>query len=41
MLFSQGPDKDFLVPDSCRVNSKKINCNSISANITEDAIENN
>ena len=38
MLFSHGPNKAFLVFDSCRVPVR--NGNSISADFTEDIIEN-
>ena len=38
MLFSNGPDKAFLVPDSCRATER--NGNSTSANVTNDIIEN-
>jgi hypothetical protein len=38
VLFSHGPNKAFLVPDSCRVNER--NSNSRSADITDDANEN-
>jgi hypothetical protein len=31
-------NKAFLVPDSCRATGR--NCNSISADVTDDAIEN-
>jgi hypothetical protein len=36
--FSHGPNKAFLVPDSCRATGR--NCNSIIADVTDDAIEN-
>ena len=38
MLFSNGPDKAFLVPDPCRATER--NGNSTSANVTDDIIEN-
>ena len=38
MLFSHGPNKEFLVPDSCRVTER--NGNSIRADFTENIIEN-
>jgi hypothetical protein len=38
MLFSNGPNKAFLVPDSCRATER--NGNSTSANVTNDIIEN-
>jgi len=38
VLFSHGPNKAFLVPDSCR--ATKGNGSSISADITDYAIEN-
>jgi hypothetical protein len=38
MLFSNGPNKAFLVPDPCRPTER--NGNSISANITDSIIEN-
>jgi hypothetical protein len=38
VLFSHGPNKTLLVPDSCRVMAR--NGNSINADITEDTIEN-
>ena len=38
MLFSDGPDKAFLVPDSCRVTEG--NGNSINADLTDDTIYN-
>ena len=38
MLFSNGPNKAFLVPDSCRAIER--NGNSIRANVTDDTIEN-
>jgi len=38
LLFSHGSNKAFLVPDSCR--ATEINGNSISADVTDDAIEN-
>jgi len=38
LLFSHGPNKAFLVPDSCRVTER--NGNSISTDVTDDAIEN-
>jgi hypothetical protein len=38
MLFSNGPNKAFLVPDSCRATER--NGNSIRANVTDDTIEN-
>ena len=37
MLFSHGPNKAFLVPDACRATER--NGNSISAGVTDDAIE--
>jgi hypothetical protein len=36
-LFSHGPNKAFLVPDSCRATER--NSISISTDITEDTIE--
>jgi len=38
VLFSNGPNKAFLVPDSCRATER--NGNSIYAGITDDTIEN-
>ena len=38
VLFSHGPNKAFLVPDSCRPTER--NSNIISADFTEDTIEN-
>jgi hypothetical protein len=38
MLLGHGPNKAFLVPDSCRETER--NGNSISADITVDIIEN-
>jgi hypothetical protein len=38
VLFSHGPNKAFLLPDSCRGTER--NGNSISADVTDDAIEN-
>jgi len=38
MLLGHGPNKSFLVPDSCRETER--NGNSISADITDDTIEN-
>ena len=38
MLLGHGPNKTFLVPDSCRETER--NGNSISADITDDTIEN-
>ena len=38
MLFSHGPNKAFLVPDTCTVTVR--NYNSASADVTEDTIEN-
>jgi hypothetical protein len=38
VLFSNGPDKAFLVPDPCRATER--NGNSTSANVTNDIIEN-
>jgi hypothetical protein len=38
MLLGHGPNKAFLVPDSCRETER--NGNSISADITDDTIEN-
>jgi hypothetical protein len=38
MLFSYGPNKAFLVPDSCRATER--NGNSISNDVKDDAIEN-
>ena len=38
VLFSHGPNKPFLVPDSCRETTR--NDNSLSANFIEDTIEN-
>jgi len=37
VLVSQGPNKAFLVSDSCRATER--NDNSISADVTDDAIE--
>jgi hypothetical protein len=37
VLFSHGPYKAFLIPDSCKATER--NDNSISADITDDAIE--
>ena len=34
MLFSRGPNKAFLIPDSCRATER--NGNSISADVTDD-----
>jgi hypothetical protein len=39
MLFSNGPNKAFLVPDSCRATER--NGNSIRADLTENTTENN
>ena len=39
MLLGHGPNKAFLVLDSCRTTER--NGNSISADITDDTIENN
>ena len=39
MLFGHGPNKAFLVPDSCRETER--NSNSIIADVTDDANENN
>jgi hypothetical protein len=39
MLFSNGPNKAFLVPDSRRATER--NGNSIRVNATDDTIENN
>ena len=36
--FIHGPNKAFLVPDSCRVT--ELNGNSISADVTDNANEN-
>ena len=38
MLYGQGPNKAFLVLDSCRATER--NGNSISADVTDDTIEN-
>jgi hypothetical protein len=38
MLLCHGPNKAFLVPDSCRATER--NGNSISLDITDDANEN-
>ena len=38
VLFSHGPNKAFLVPGSRRATER--NCNSISADVTDDTIEN-
>ena len=38
VLYNDGPNKTFLVPDSCRVTER--NDKKISADFTEDAIEN-
>jgi hypothetical protein len=38
VLFSHGPNKAFLVPDSCRATER--NGNSIRADVTDDANEN-
>jgi len=38
VLFSHGPNKAFLVPDSCRATER--NGNSISAEVTDDSFEN-
>ena len=38
MLFSHGPNKVFLVPDSCRVPERKDN--GRGADVTDDANEN-
>ena len=35
MLFSHGPNKAFLVPDSCRATER--NGNSIRADVTDDS----
>jgi hypothetical protein len=35
VLFSHGPNKAFLVPDSCR--ATELNGNSISADVTDNA----
>jgi len=37
VLFSHGPNKAFLVPDSCR--ARERNGNSLSADNTDDTIE--
>jgi hypothetical protein len=37
VLFSHGPNKAFLAPDSCRATER--NSNSISDDVTDDAIE--
>jgi len=37
VLFSNGPNKAFLVPDSCRATER--NGNSIRAEVTYDTIE--
>jgi hypothetical protein len=37
VLIGHGPNKAFLVPDSCRVTER--NGNSISIDVTEDTIE--
>ena len=39
MLLGHGPNKAFLVLDSFRATDR--NCNSISADVTDDTIENN
>ena len=38
MLFSNGPNKAFLVPDSCRATERNVK--SIRANVSDDTIEN-
>ena len=38
MLLGHGPNKAFLVPDSCRETER--NSNSIIADVTDDANEN-
>jgi hypothetical protein len=38
VLYSHEPNKAFLVPDSCRATER--NSNSISADLTDDSIEN-
>jgi len=38
VLFSHGPNKEFLVPDSYRATER--NGNNISADVTDDTIEN-
>ena len=38
MLSSHGPNKAFLVPDSCRATER--NDNSISADVTDEANQN-
>jgi hypothetical protein len=38
VLFSHGPDKVFLVPDSCSATERSGN--SISADVTDDTNEN-
>ena len=39
MLLGHGPNKAFLVPDSCRATER--NGNSIIIDVTDDTIENN
>jgi hypothetical protein len=39
VLFSHGPTKTFLIPDPCR--SMVWNGNNVSADVTEDTLENN
>jgi len=38
VLFSHGPNKEFLVPDSYRATER--NGNNISTDVTDDTIEN-
>jgi len=38
VILGHGPNKAFLVPDSCRATER--NCNNISANVTGYTIEN-
>jgi hypothetical protein len=38
VLIGHGPNKAFLVPDSCRATER--NGNSISTDVTDDTIEN-
>jgi hypothetical protein len=38
VLLGHGPNKAFLVPDSCRMTER--NGNSISSEVTNDTIEN-
>ena len=38
VLYSHEPNKAFLAPDSCRATER--NSNSISADVTDDVIEN-